>query len=50
MASPKEDATASEKLDGYTDGYYQLAIYALIAGVLLIVISPLIRRLMGAVK
>ena len=50
MASPKEDATASEKLVGYTDGYYQLAIYALIAGVLLIVISPLIRRLMGAVK
>jgi hypothetical protein len=31
------------KLQGYTEGYYQLAIYALIAGLLLIVVSPLIR-------
>lgn len=50
MASPDPEATAQVKLEGYTEGYQQLAIYALIAGVLLIVISPLIRRLMGAVK
>jgi POT family proton-dependent oligopeptide transporter len=50
MASPDPEATAQVKLEGYTQGYQQLAIYALIAGVLLIVISPLIRRLMGAVK
>jgi POT family proton-dependent oligopeptide transporter len=50
MASPDPDATAQVKLEGYTEGYQQLAIYALIAGVLLIVISPLIRKLMGAVK
>jgi POT family proton-dependent oligopeptide transporter len=38
------------KLQGYTEGYYQLAIYALIAGLLLIVVSPLIRKLMQEVK
>ena len=50
MASPKEDVTLSEKLHLYTSGYYQLAIYAVICGVLLILISPFIRRLMGSVK
>jgi POT family proton-dependent oligopeptide transporter len=38
------------KLQGYTEGYYQLAIYALIAGLLLIVVSPLIRKLMKSNK
>ena len=50
MASPDENATAAVKLVGYTEGYKMLAIYALIAGVVLILISPLIRKLMGAVK
>jgi POT family proton-dependent oligopeptide transporter len=50
MASPNEDATAMEKLNSYTDGYYQLAIYALIAGVALIAISPVVRKMMGEVK
>lgn len=50
MASPNENATNLEKLALYTDGYYQLAIYALIAGVLLIVLSPFIRKLMQEVK
>jgi POT family proton-dependent oligopeptide transporter len=50
MASPDEKASVSEKLISYTNGYYQLAIYALVAGVLLIVISPFIRKLMGEVK
>jgi POT family proton-dependent oligopeptide transporter len=50
MTSPKENATAAEKLISYTDGYQQLAIYALIAGVVLIAISPLVRKLMLEVK
>lgn len=50
MASPDEKATAMVKLQSYTDGYMQLALYALIAGVVLIGISPLVRKLMGEVK
>lgn len=50
MTSPNENATAAEKLISYTEGYKQLAIYALIAGVVLIVISPLVRKLMHEVK
>ena len=50
MASPDEKATATEKLISYTNGYHQLAIYALVAGVLLIAISPFIKKLMGEVK
>lgn len=50
MASPKEDASAIDKLTSYTDGYYQLALYALIAGIVVIAVSPLIKKLMGGVK
>lgn len=50
MASPNENATALEKLQSYTDGYHQLAIYALISGIVLLAISPAVRRLMGEVK
>jgi POT family proton-dependent oligopeptide transporter len=50
MTSPAENATASDKLLSYTTGYQQLAVYALIAGVVLIAISPLVRKLMGEVK
>jgi POT family proton-dependent oligopeptide transporter len=50
MSSPDENATATQKLMLYTDGYYQLAIYALVAGVVMIVISPLVRKLMHDVK
>jgi proton-dependent oligopeptide transporter, POT family len=46
MTSPNENATLMEKLISYTDGYKQLAIHALIAGVALIVISPLVKKLM----
>jgi len=38
------------KLQSYTDGYYTLAIYSLIAGVFLIVTTPLIKKLMQEVK
>jgi len=50
MSSPNENATLMEKLQSYTDGYKQLAIYALIAGVLMIIVSPMIRKLMHEVK
>jgi POT family proton-dependent oligopeptide transporter len=43
-------ATLVTKLQSYTDGYYQLAIYALIAGIILIIISPLVKKLMQDVK
>jgi POT family proton-dependent oligopeptide transporter len=48
--SPSETASPLEKLHIYTQGYYDFAWYALIAGVLLIAISPLIRKLMQEVK
>lgn len=50
MSSPDENASAAQKLILYTDGYKQLAIYALIAGVVMIIISPLVRKLMHDVK
>src|ERR1051325_3182662 len=50
MTSPNENATAMEKLISYTDGYKQLAIYALILGVFIILISPFVRKLMQEVK
>jgi POT family proton-dependent oligopeptide transporter len=48
--SPAENSTLPDKLVVYTSGYKEFAIYAVLAGVLLIVISPLIKRLMGTVK
>nr|WP_258929671.1 hypothetical protein [Flavobacterium davisii] len=42
--------TLLSKLQSYTDGYYTLALYALIAGLILIVISPLIKKLMQEVR
>lgn len=50
MSSPDGNATLMAKLQLYTDGYKQLAIYALIAGLVMIVISPLIRKLMYEVE
>jgi len=50
MASADEHASLVTKLMAYTDGYKQLAIYALIAGVVLIAISPFVKKLMGEVK
>jgi len=50
MATTNENASLTEKLISYTDGYKQLGIYALIAGILLIVISPIVRKLMQEVK
>jgi POT family proton-dependent oligopeptide transporter len=44
------EASLTTKLFAYTDGYYHLAIYAIIAGIILIVFSPFIKRLMQGVK
>ena len=50
ISDASENADNYNKLIAYTDGYLQLAIYALIAGVVLIAISPFIRKLMQEVK
>lgn len=48
--TPEDGASAVEKLNVYSEGYKQFGIYAIIAGVVLIAISPIVRRLMGDVK
>ncbi len=50
IVSDVENATAMDKLISYTEGYKQFALYAVIAGVVLIAISPIMRKLMGDVK
>ncbi|MBU2019555.1 MAG: peptide MFS transporter [Bacteroidetes bacterium] len=50
MANPNENASLPEKLASYTEGYYQLAIYALIAGISVIVLSPFVKKLMHGIK
>ncbi|WP_396145567.1 peptide MFS transporter [Flavobacterium sp.] len=50
IAEASENASNLEKLNVYADGYYQLGIYALVAGVVLIAISPLIKKLMQEVR
>lgn len=50
IAGASQNSTNLEKLVIYADGYKQLAIYALIAGLLLILISPLVKKLMQEVK
>lgn len=50
IAEASEKATNIEKLILYADGYKQLAIYAFILGVVLIAISPLVKKLMQEVK
>ncbi|MBF00063.1 peptide MFS transporter [Flavobacterium coralii] len=46
LSEAGENDSLPQKLATYTDGYKQLAIYALIAGVVLIVISPIVKKLM----
>ncbi|MHC8949920.1 peptide MFS transporter [Sphingobacterium hungaricum] len=50
MSTPDNNASLWDKLLAYTDGYYQLAIYSVIAGVILILLSPMIKKLMHGVK
>lgn len=44
--SPDETASSAEKLAVYSAGYQQFALYAVIAGVLIIIISPMVKKLM----
>jgi len=48
--SPPENASAAEKLAIYSEGYQQFALYAVIAGILIILISPLVKKLMQGEK
>lgn len=50
IAEASGNASNHEKLMVYTDGYKQLGIYSLIIGIVIIAISPLIKKLMGNVK
>lgn len=50
IAEASVNASNLERLTVYADGYKQLALYALIAGIVLILISPLVKKLMQGVK
>jgi POT family proton-dependent oligopeptide transporter len=50
IAEASENASNLDKLIVYADGYKQLALYALIAGLILILISPFVKKLMQDVK
>ncbi|MGH2665753.1 peptide MFS transporter [Flavobacterium sp.] len=50
ISRSNEGATLLTKLQSYTEGYYQLAIYSLVAGIILILASPQIKKLMQGVK
>jgi POT family proton-dependent oligopeptide transporter len=50
MSNSDTGNTLMSKLQSYTEGYYQLAIYSFIAGLFLIVITPLVKKLMQEVK
>lgn len=50
MSQANTGTTLVSKLQSYTEGYYELAIYSLIAGLILIVSTPLIKKLMQEVK
>lgn len=50
LATAKEGSTNYDAFITYTDGYKQLGLYAVIAGVVLILISPYVKKLMQEVK
>ena len=50
MATAKEGSSNIDALLAYTEGYKQLGIYAIIAGVVLILISPIVKKLMQEVR
>jgi len=50
IVSEQANATALDKLIAYTNGYKLFGGYAVIAGVVLLLLSPLMRRLMGDVR
>jgi len=50
LVSAEESASNYDALITYTEGYKQLGLYAVIAGVVLILISPFVKKLMQEVK
>jgi len=50
IASASENANNYERLLVYTQGYGQLALYSLIIGVVIIAVSPFMKKMMGGVK
>jgi len=50
MSSPDEKASALDKLMAFTGGYQQLAIYSIVAGGILILLSPWVKKLMRGVN
>ncbi len=50
MSTTSNEASAMDKLISYTNGYQQLGTYALIAGIALIALAPVLKKLMGATK
>jgi len=50
IATASENASNVVQLQVYTEGYKQLAIYALIAGLVLVLLSPWVKKLMQEVK
>lgn len=50
MAKAREGSSNYESLLAYTEGYKQLGIYAVVAGVVLILLSPLVKKLMQDVR
>ena len=49
MSTTVTNASLHDKLMAYTDGYRGLSVYALVLGIVLIVISPMLRKLMHEV-
>lgn len=50
ISKASENDSIQQKLLTYTDGYKQLGLYALLTGVVLLVIAPIVRKLMQEVK
>ncbi len=50
IAEASENSSNLDKLNVYADGYQQLALYALLLGIILIIISPFVKKLMQDVK
>jgi POT family proton-dependent oligopeptide transporter len=48
--SSTENLTNFQKLEQYTEGYQSIGYIAIVAGVLLVLISPLLKKLMQEVK
>lgn len=50
IAEASENAGNYDKMLTYTGGYKQLGLYSLVIGILIIILSPAIKKLMGNVK